>query len=129
MRGVVMEVSYRMEKDFLGEKEIPEDAYYGIQTIRAYENFPITGRKIDSQFIIALAIVKKAAAQANMKIGQLDETIAQAIMKAADEIIAGKWHDQFIVDPIQGGAGTSSNMNANEVIANRALEILGEEKG
>lgn len=129
MRGVVMEVSYRMEKDFLGEKEIPEDAYYGIQTIRAYENFPITGRKIDSQFIIALAIVKKAAAQANMKIGQLDETIAQAIMKAADEIIAGKWHDQFIVDPIQGGAGTSSNMNANEVIANRALEILGHKKG
>ncbi|WP_307258786.1 aspartate ammonia-lyase [Oikeobacillus pervagus] len=121
--------AYRVEKDFLGEKEVPYDAYYGIQTLRAVENFPITGYKIDGSLIRALAMVKKSAAQANMTIGQLDKKIANAIIKAADEIIDGSLHDQFLVDPIQGGAGTSINMNANEVIANRALEILGEEKG
>ncbi|ANB55842.1 aspartate ammonia-lyase [Anoxybacillus sp. B7M1] len=119
----------RMEKDFLGEKEIPEHAYYGIQTMRAVENFPITGYRIHPSLIEAIAIVKMAAAQANMEIGQLSPRIGQAIAEAAQEIIAGKWHDQFIVDPIQGGAGTSINMNANEVIANRALELLGERKG
>lgn len=119
----------RIERDFLGEKQVPIDAYYGVQTMRAVENFPITGLRIDPTLIRAMAIVKKAAALANAKIGQLDNKLAKAIMDAADEIIAGKHHDQFIVDPIQGGAGTSINMNTNEVIANRALEILGEEKG
>lgn len=120
---------FRVESDFLGEKLIPKDAYYGIQTMRAVENFPITGYKLDVQLIKAMAIVKKSAAQANCKIGQLDKKIAKAIVTAADEIIAGHFHDQFIVDPIQGGAGTSINMNTNEVIANRSLELLGEEKG
>ncbi len=119
----------RIERDFLGKKLVPVDAYYGVQTMRAVENFPITGLRIDKTLIKAMAIVKKAAALANAEIGQLDNQFARAIVAAADEIIAGKYHDQFIVDPIQGGAGTSINMNANEVIANRALEILGEEKG
>ncbi|WP_338753267.1 aspartate ammonia-lyase [Bacillus sp. FJAT-52991] len=120
---------FRLEKDFLGEKEVPVHAYYGVQTLRAVENFPITGYRIDESLIKALGIVKKSAAQANKDIGALDEKTAAAIIQAAEEIIAGKLHDQFIVDPIQGGAGTSINMNSNEVIANRALEILGEEKG
>lgn len=120
---------YRVEEDLIGEKEVPVSAYYGIQSIRAGENFNITGYTIDSELIEAIAYVKKAAAKANMEVGSLDETIGQAIVEAADEIIAGKLHDEFIVDPIQGGAGTSTNMNANEVIANRALEILGKEKG
>ncbi|MDQ0245473.1 aspartate ammonia-lyase [Bacillus fengqiuensis] len=119
----------RIEKDFLGAKELPIDAYYGIQTLRAMENFPITGYRIHEELIKALAIVKKAAALANMDVKRLYEGLGQAIVQAADEIIEGKWHDQFIVDPIQGGAGTSMNMNANEVIANRALELLGKEKG
>ncbi len=118
-----------MEKDFLGEKEIPEHVYYGIQTMRAVENFPITGYRIHPSLIEAMAMVKMAAAQANMEVGQLNPRIGQAIAAAAQEIINGKWHDQFIVDPIQGGAGTSINMNTNEVIANRALELLGERKG
>lgn len=120
---------FRVEKDFLGEKLVPADAYYGVQTIRAIENFPITGLRIDGALIKAMAIVKKAAALANAEIGQLDGKVATAIAGAANEVIAGKLHDQFIVDPIQGGAGTSINMNANEVIANRALELMGEEKG
>ncbi|WP_099353776.1 aspartate ammonia-lyase [Fredinandcohnia onubensis] len=119
----------RIEKDFLGEKEVPVDAYYGVQTIRAVENFPITGYRIHEELIIGLAMVKKAAALANMDVKHLYEGIGKPIVQAADEIINGKMHDQFIVDPIQGGAGTSINMNANEVIANRALEILGHEKG
>ena len=120
---------FRVEKDFLGEKLVPANAYYGVQTIRAIENFPITGLRIDAALIKAMAIVKKAAALANAEIGQLDGKVATAIAAAANEVIAGKLHDQFIVDPIQGGAGTSINMNANEVIANRALELMGEEKG
>lgn len=119
----------RQEHDFLGTKEIPNHTYYGVQTVRALENFPITGNTIDPHLIVALAIVKKSAAQANRDIGHLDEEISEAIIQAAQEIIDGDMHDQFIVDPVQGGAGTSSNMNANEVIANRALEILGEDKG
>jgi aspartate ammonia-lyase len=119
----------RREKDFLGEKEIPENAYYGIQTMRAVENFPITGYRLHSSLIQAMAMVKKAAALANMEIGQLAPHLGNAIVTAAQEIIEGKWHDQFIVDPIQGGAGTSINMNTNEVIANRALELIGERKG
>ena len=120
---------YRIERDFLGEKEVPVHAYYGIQTIRAIENFPITGYRIHTDLIKALAMVKKAAAMANMEIKHLYEGLAKPIIAAADEIISGKWHDHFIVDPIQGGAGTSINMNTNEVIANRGLEILGKEKG
>jgi aspartate ammonia-lyase len=122
-------VAYRLEKDFLGEKELPEDVYYGIQTLRAVENFPITGYKVHVEMIRALAMVKKAAALANMDVKRLYEGLGKAIVQAADEIIEGKWHDYFIVDPIQGGAGTSMNMNANEVIANRALELLGHNKG
>lgn len=119
----------RVEKDFLGSKEVPVDAYYGIQTLRAVENFPITGYRIHDELIRAMATVKKAAAVANMEIRQLNPRIGNAVVQAAQEIIDGKWHDQFIVDPIQGGAGTSINMNANEVIANRAIELLGGTKG
>ncbi|MDR7077653.1 aspartate ammonia-lyase [Neobacillus niacini] len=119
----------RIEKDFLGEKEIPFEAYYGIQTMRAVENFPITGYRIDDSLIKALAMVKKAAAIANMNTTRLYKGLANVIIQAADEIIAGKWDDQIIVDPIQGGAGTSMNMNVNEVIANRGLELLGHPKG
>jgi aspartate ammonia-lyase len=121
--------SSRTEHDFLGERELPVDAYYGIQTLRAVENFPITGYRIHWALIRAMATVKKAAALANMQAGFLDAPLAQAISAAADEMIAGKFNDQFIVDPIQGGAGTSFNMNANEVLANRALEMLGRAKG
>ncbi|WNC12662.1 aspartate ammonia-lyase [Brevibacillus brevis] len=123
------EQTYRIEKDFLGEKEIPVHAYYGVQTMRATENFPITGYRLHSSLIIAMAMVKKAAALANMEVSRLNPKLGNAIVTAAEEIIEGKWHDQFIVDPIQGGAGTSINMNANEVIANRGLELMGEKKG
>lgn len=119
----------RIEKDSLGEKSVDIDAYYGIQSLRALENFPITGYRLNSNLIEALAIVKKSAAEANSQIGALNETLKNVIVDAAEEVIEGNWHDAFIVDPIQGGAGTSLNMNANEVIANRALELLGEEKG
>ncbi|WP_080843710.1 aspartate ammonia-lyase [Cytobacillus gottheilii] len=119
----------RIEKDFLGEKEVPSEAYYGVQTLRAVENFPITGYKIHPELIRAMAMVKKAAAMANMDVKQLYSGIGNAIVQAADEMIEGQWHDQVIVDPIQGGAGTSINMNINEVLANRAIELLGEEKG
>lgn len=121
--------SFRIEQDFLGVKEVPIDAYYGVQTLRAVENFPITGYKLDKDLIIIMAVVKKAAALANQAIGRLTREKAEAICQASDEIIDGRWHDQFIVDPIQGGAGTSINMNANEVIANRGLELMGKEKG
>lgn len=122
-------VNVRVEKDFLGEKEVQSDALYGIQTLRAVENFPITGLRIHTDLIVALAEVKKAAARANRDVGLLDGTIAEAIVKAADEVAAGQFHDQFIVDAIQGGAGTSINMNMNEVLANRALELMGGTKG
>lgn len=122
-------MAYRLEKDFLGEKEIPADVYYGVQTLRAVENFPITGYRVHGEMIRALAMVKKAAALANMDVKRLYEGLGEAIVRAADEVIEGKWHEYFIVDPIQGGAGTSMNMNANEVIANRALELLGHNKG
>ncbi|MEF2093274.1 aspartate ammonia-lyase [Bacillus sp. CFBP9009] len=119
----------RIEKDFLGSKQVPVHVYYVIQTLRAVENFPITGYRIHEELIRALAIVKKAAALANMDTKRLYDGLGKMIIQAADEVIEGKWHDHFIVDPIQGGAGTSMNMNANEVIANRALELLGKEKG
>ena len=119
----------RIEKDFLGEKEVPSVAYYGVQTLRAVENFPITGYRIHPSLITAMAIVKKAAALANIDTGYLAKDVGHEIAEAAQEIVDGKFHDQFIVDPIQGGAGTSINMNTNEVIANRALERMGYEKG
>lgn len=121
----------RLEHDFLGEMLISSEAYYGIQTHRAMENFTISGIPLSDfpEFINALAQVKKASALANMELACLPETIGRAICNACDEIIAGKLHDQFPVDAIQGGAGTSTNMNANEVIANRALELMGYPKG
>lgn len=121
----------RLEHDLLGEKEVPEEALYGIQTLRAIENFSISGITLNffPNLVKSLAYVKKAAAIANNKLGILDDKIADAIIRACDEIIDGKWHEQFSVDMIQGGAGTSTNMNANEVIANRALEILGHKRG
>ncbi len=122
-------IKYRLEHDSIGEKRVPADAYYGIQTLRASENFYITGLTMHPELINSVAQIKKAAAITNFEIGELDRRRTDAIVRACNEIIAGKLHDQFIVDPIQGGAGTSLNMNANEVIANRALEILGEEKG
>lgn len=129
MSTVHINHNVRIEKDFLGSKQVPVHAYYGIQTLRAVENFPITGYRIHEELIKALAIVKKAAALANMDTKRLYDGLGKMIIQAADEVIKGKWHDHFIVDPIQGGAGTSMNMNANEVIANRALELLGKEKG
>ncbi len=126
-----MKSSTRTEKDFLGEMEIPESCYYGIQTLRAVDNFQITGIAISStpEMVMALASVKKAACLANKDLGVLDKEVTLAIVSACDDLLAGKLHDQFVVDIIQGGAGTSTNMNANEVIANRALEILGRKKG
>lgn len=119
----------RTERDLMGERQIPAHAYYGIQTVRAKENFPITGYPPHEELIKAFGYVKKAAAKANSQVGALNKTIAEAVMKAADEVIEGKLNNEFIVDSIQGGAGTSFNMNANEVIANRAIELLGGEKG
>lgn len=119
----------RTEHDFLGSLEVPDDVYYGVQTMRAIENFRITGQKLDPDFIVALAQVKKAAALANMDTGRLPHEIGGVLVRAADEVIAGEMFDQFPIDPIQGGAGTSINMNMNEVLCNRALELRGEEKG
>ncbi len=119
----------RKEHDFLGELEVPDDVYYGVQTIRAVENFRITGQKVDPDFVQSMAKVKKASALANMSTGRMPEEVGNLLVAAADEIIAGKMLDQFPVDPIQGGAGTSFNMNMNEVLCNRALEMSGKEKG
>lgn len=119
----------RIEHDFLGDLEVPDDVYYGVQTMRAIENFYITGQKLDPDFIKALAQVKKAAALANMDTGRLPHEIGDVLVQAADEIIAGGHIEQFPVDPIQGGAGTSINMNMNEVLCNRALELHGDPKG
>src|SRR5262249_33921094 len=121
----------RIEKDFLGEKEIPDSAYYGVQTLRGKENFYITGipMSLEPNFVKAFGYVKKAAALANRDLGVLDPKIANAIAGACDRLIAGEMRDQFVTDFIQGGAGTSTNMNANEVIANQALESLGHRKG
>lgn len=126
-----MHINYRIEYDLLGEKKIENDCYYGIQTLRAKENFNISGITLSKypKLIIALAQVKKACAMANHELGLLDEKITLAICAACDELLLKKYHEEFIVDPIQGGSGTSTNMNANEVIANIALEILGYEKG
>jgi len=121
----------RTEHDFLGERQLPDNVYYGVQTLRGKENFHITGIPIShaASFIVAFAHVKKAAALANKDLGVLEPDVADAICRACDAIAAGELHDQFVVDVIQGGAGTSTNMNANEVIANKALELMGHPKG
>ena len=122
-------MEYRIEKDSIGEKQVPVDAYYGVQSMRGCENFHITGQRMQPEFINSMAEIKKACAICNCQVGELDVKIKDAICQACDEIIAGKLHDQFLCDPIQGGAGTTANMTANEVIANRAIEILGGTKG
>ncbi|GAB7546707.1 aspartate ammonia-lyase [Cupriavidus sp. 8B] len=123
--------TFRTEHDLLGDREVPADVYYGVHTLRAVENFPITGTPISiyPELIKALAYIKQAAALANHELGLLDEPRCDAIVAACAELLGGKLHDQFVVDVIQGGAGTSTNMNANEVIANRALELMGHNKG
>jgi fumarate hydratase class II len=116
---------FRVETDSLGEVKVPTSCYYGAQTQRAVENFPISGRRMPSEFIRALGIIKRAAAEANMALGLLNKTIGKAIVKAATEVAQGKFNHDFVVDVYQTGSATSTNMNANEVIANRAIEILG----
>lgn len=120
---------YRIEKDSMGSKEIPANVYYGIQTLRATENFPISGIKPLATYIDACILIKKATAIANGELNCIDQDISQAIVQGADEILEGNLREQFVVDVYQAGAGTSHHMNVNEVLANRALEILGEEKG
>src|SRR5262247_2798296 len=121
----------RTERDLLGEFQVPADAYYGVQTARALDNFKISGQELRlyPNFIKALAMVKLAAARANFETGGFSKEILKAIEGACEEIIDGKLHDEFRLDVLQGGAGTSTNMNANEVIANRALELMGHQKG
>src|SRR6184192_2506891 len=121
-------MEYRTERDPLGEMNVPADAYYGVQTARAVENFPISGLRAPADLVTATVLVKKAAAEANASLGRLDPAVARAIVAACDEVLAGGLRDQFVVDVYQAGAGTSHNMNANEVIANRANEILGAGK-
>src|SRR5580698_5470468 len=119
----------RIERDPLGEVSVPADAYYGAQTARAVENFPISGLRAPVDLVTATILVKKAAAEANADLGRLAPDVAGAIRAAADEILGGSLRDQFVVDVYQAGAGTSHNMNANEVLANRAGELLGEPRG
>src|SRR4029077_12133586 len=121
----------RREHDLLGDRDVPADAYYGVHTLCAIENFPITGTRISiyPDLIAALSSSKSAAARSNHELGLLDAARTDAIVKACEEIRAGKLHEQFVVDVIQGGAGTSTNMNANEVIANLALEHMGHKRG
>ena len=119
----------RIEKDSLGELEIPDEVYYGIQSARALTNFPVSGIRERPELINAYVTLKKAAALANMELEVLDSERGSVIVQAADEILNGNLYDQFIIDVFQAGAGTSFNMNTNEVLANRALEILGKSKG
>ncbi|MGH2574445.1 MAG: aspartate ammonia-lyase [Ignavibacteria bacterium] len=122
-------IKTRMEKDSLGEIELPGEAYYGVQTQRAVQNFPISGLKAHPVLVESYVFIKKAAAMTNASLGQLDKKISIAIVKACDEILSGKHREHFVVDVFQAGAGTSHNMNTNEVIANRAIELLGGKKG
>ena len=124
-----MEQKFRVSKDSLGEVRVPEEALWGPQTQRAIGNFPISGLRLPRRFIRAQGIIKWSAARANGDVGELKPEVQQAIMQAADEVIDGRWDDQFVVDVYQAGAGTSQNMNANEVIANRAQEMLGGHRG
>ncbi|MBC6417707.1 MAG: aspartate ammonia-lyase [Prochloron sp. SP5CPC1] len=121
--------NYRMERDSMGERQIPADVYYGIQTVRALENFPISGIKPLPIYVDACVLIKKATAIVNGELGCIPKDISQAIVQAADEVLQGKLREQFVVDIYQAGAGTSHHMNVNEVLANRALEILGDKKG
>ncbi|MCS7126297.1 MAG: class II fumarate hydratase [Aigarchaeota archaeon] len=123
------EESYRVERDVFGEVLVPVEAYYGVNTVRALESFPISGLRFPRVFIRALGLIKYSAAKANLKLGLLDRDRAEAIMKAAYEVVEGRYDDQFVVDVFQTGSGTSTNMNVNEVIANRAEEILGGKRG
>src|SRR6266498_4782318 len=124
-----MNTNTRIERDSLGEVQVPADALFGAQTQRAVENFPISGLKPRPAFIWSMAMIKRAAAEVNRDLGLLDHEKANAMIQAAQEVIDGKWNDQFVVDPIQAGAGTSHNMNVNEVIANRATQIMGGKLG
>src|SRR5689334_13755220 len=124
-----MSAATRQEKDSIGIKEIPAHVYYGVQTARAVENYPISGMRAHPTLIKAFGMVKKAAAQANKELGLIDAKRADAIIQAADEVIAGKWNPEFVVDVFQAGAGVSFHMNTNEVIANRATEIYGGKLG
>src|SRR5688572_29892637 len=119
----------RTERDPLGEHSVPAGAYYGIQTARAVGNFPISGLRAHPDLVTATILIKKAAALANMTLGRLPRDVGEAIVAAADDVLAGQFREQFVVDVYQAGAGTSHNMNANEVLANRAAERLGEAKG
>ncbi|MFA5077732.1 MAG: lyase family protein, partial [Candidatus Micrarchaeia archaeon] len=118
----------RKESDFLGSVDVPAEAYYGVFTVRALRNFKISGIRAPEKFIYSLALVKKACALANMELGMLDKKIGNALVQAADEVMAGKHMEQFPLDVYQAGAGTPYNMNMNEVLSNRALEILGQER-
>ena len=122
-------MEFRRERDSIGEKQVPNEAYYGVQSLRGHENFRISGQTINKQLIKNLSVVKKACAITNCSVGELKEEYKEAIVKACEEVYSGKFDNEFIIDPIQGGAGTSLNMNINEVIANRANEILGFNKG
>jgi aspartate ammonia-lyase len=122
-------MSFRTERDPLGEVRVPEGAYYGVQTQRAIENFPISGLTAPRELVTATVLIKKAAADANRRLGRLDDAVAHAIASAADEVLGGRLRDQFVVDVYQAGAGTSHNMNTNEVLANRAAELLGGVRG
>ena len=119
----------RTESDSIGSRQVPASAYYGVQSLRGAENFRITGQLLRPEFINAMAMIKKTCAICNHAVGELDDVRRNAIVSACDEIMQGKLHNQFLCDPIQGGAGTTANMNANEVVANRAIELLGGEKG
>ena len=121
--------NFRQEKDSIGIKEIPADVYYGVQTARAVENYPISGMRANPTLIRAFGMVKYAAAEANKELGLVDAQRADAIMKAAQEVMDGKWNQSFVVDVFQAGAGVSFHMNSNEVIANRATEIMGGKLG
>ncbi len=125
----MVRMMHRKETDVLGTVEVPENAYYGSETERAVENFRISGLRIQEGFISAYALLKRAAAEANMKAGSLDKKKGRMIVRSADEVMSGKLRDQFVIDVFQAGAGTSTNMNVNEVIANRAIELLGGKKG
>src|SRR5947209_12071780 len=118
-----METGFRIECDSMGEMKVPADAYYGAQTARAVENFPVSNLRFSRQFIRALGLIKKHAAITNAELGLLPQRMSDAIQKAAQEVMDGKLDDQFVVDVFQTGSGTSTNMNANEVIANRAAEL------
>src|SRR5438309_11209831 len=122
-------MEFRTERDPLGDLKVPADAYYGIQTVRAVDNFAISALRAPADLVTATILVKKAAAEANAALGRLKPDVAAAIVSAADDILSGRLRDQFVVDVYQAGAGTSHNMNANEVLANRASEILGEPGG